>query len=100
MRKHGGGRRAIAHAVIRFVSRLLDEFRADVLPLVFQLNFLRDRYAVKRHLRRTIALFNNNGAAARAERHRHRRRQFVYALLDRRARVFIELDLFCHFNFL
>ena len=100
VRENRRSRRTVTYAVVRFIRGLLDEFRADIFPFVLELDLLRNRHAVKRHLRRAVALFDNHRTSPRTKRHLDRLGQFINTLFDRRTRVFVEFNLFCHSIFL
>src|SRR5579863_1014436 len=67
--EHCGGGGAIAGRVIGLGGNFAQHLRAHILELVVKLDFLGNGYAVLGDAGRTEALFNNDVAALRTERH-------------------------------
>ena len=89
----GGGGGAVAGLVAGLGGGLLDHLRAHVLEVVLQLDFLGDGDAVLGHRGGAEALLDDDGLAARAERHLDGARKLVDAPPHRLAGLCVVCDL-------
>src|SRR5690606_11105755 len=92
--QHGGGGGAVARHVGGLGRDLLDDLRAHVLELVFQLDFLGDRHAVLRDDRRAEAALDEHVAALGAQGYLHGFGQDVDAFDHTAAGIVMELNVF------
>ncbi|MCY1500637.1 hypothetical protein D9M68_346850 [compost metagenome] len=93
--KNGCSRGAVAGDVVGLRSNFADHLGAHVLELVFEFDFLGDRYAVLGDARSAEGLVDDDVTTLRAERDLYRVSEDVDATQHLFARGAAELDFFC-----
>ena len=94
--QHGRRRRAVAGHVVGLLGDLLDQFGAELLVRVVELDLLGDAHPVVGDRGHAPLRVQHDVAALRAERHLHRVGEDVHAALQAATGLFTESDQLGH----